>query len=94
MGNQGSTFGKRQREQNRKDKARAKQERLAARRAEVRVGKGPPIASFAEASAPITFGQAGPGVAMPPGATSSAPANREAPGDRPTNPPPGAPRRR
>jgi hypothetical protein len=33
MSNQRTTFLKRQREQNRKDKAKAKQERLAARRA-------------------------------------------------------------
>ena len=47
MGNQRGTFSKRQREQNLKDKARAKQERLAARRAaaEHRTKKGPPIAS-------------------------------------------------
>jgi hypothetical protein len=44
MGNQRGTFAKRQREQDRKDKARAKRERLAARRAEVRTTKGPPIA--------------------------------------------------
>jgi len=47
MGNQRGTFSKRQREQNLKDKARAKQERLAARRAaaEQRTERGPPIAS-------------------------------------------------
>jgi len=44
MANQRTTFGKRQREQNRKDKAKAKQERLAARRASPSGQKGPPIA--------------------------------------------------
>ena len=44
MANQRTTFGKRQREQNRKDKLRAKQERLAARRASPNQEKGPPIA--------------------------------------------------
>ena len=44
MANQRTTFGKRQREQNRKDNARAKQERLAARRAMPKEQKGPPIA--------------------------------------------------
>ena len=44
MANQRDTFAKRRREQERKDKARAKQERLAARRSEVRVTKGPQIA--------------------------------------------------
>lgn len=96
MGNQGSTFGKRQREQNRKDKARAKQERLAARRADVRVGKGPPIASFAEAYAPIMVGSTAPDDSMPPGSAISAPvrANREVPGERPATPPAGTPRPR
>ena len=44
MANQRMTFAKRQREQNRKDKAQAKQERLAARRAARGDQKGPPIA--------------------------------------------------
>jgi len=48
MANQRTTFLKRQREQNRLDKARAKQERLAARRASAPTTKGPPIA-WAEA---------------------------------------------
>ena len=100
MGNQGSTFGKRQREQNRKDKARAKQERLAARRSEVRVGKGPPIASFAEAYAPIALGSTVPESSMPSGpatlapAPAPAPVNGKVPGDRPAPPPPGMSRRR
>jgi hypothetical protein len=46
MANQRSTFAKRQREQNRNEKARAKQARLAARRAETPGTKGPPIAPF------------------------------------------------
>src|ERR1041384_3449378 len=101
MGNQGSTFGKRQREQNRKDKARAKQERLAERRGEVRVGKGPPIASCAEAHA-LAAGPSTPEASMPPGPPSSAPppapVNRDMAGDRPAPPALGrrraAPRRR
>jgi hypothetical protein len=44
MSNQRTTFAKRQREQNRKDKAQRKQERLAARRASSTGEKGPPIA--------------------------------------------------
>lgn len=44
MASQRTTFGKRQREQNKKDKARAKQERLAARRSSPNEQKGPPIA--------------------------------------------------
>ncbi len=44
MANQRGTFAKRQREQDRKDKARAKQERLAARRAQPTDKKGPQIA--------------------------------------------------
>jgi hypothetical protein len=44
MSNQRATFAKRQREADLRDKARAKQERRAAKRAEVRVTKGPQIA--------------------------------------------------
>lgn len=44
MANPRSTFEKRRREQDKKDKARAKQERLAARRSEPRGAKGPEIA--------------------------------------------------
>jgi hypothetical protein len=44
VANQRTTFGKRQREQNRNDKARAKQARLAARRGNSTGEKGPPIA--------------------------------------------------
>lgn len=43
MANQKATFAKRQREQSRNEKARAKQERLAARRAASTGEKGPPI---------------------------------------------------
>src|SRR5215510_11918785 len=95
MGNQRSTFGKRQREQDRKDKARVKQERFAARRAEIRTGKGPPIASFAEAHAAVAVGPTHPGASTTPGPAISAPApaNREVPSDRPATPPPGTPPR-
>ena len=44
MANQRTTFAKRQREQNRLDKAKAKQARLASRRASSPETKGPPIA--------------------------------------------------
>ena len=44
MSTQRSTFGKRQREQDKKDKAKAKEQRLAARRSENRIAKGPEIA--------------------------------------------------
>lgn len=44
MANQRGTFAKRQRETELKDKARAKEERRAAKRAEVRPSKGPEIA--------------------------------------------------
>lgn len=44
MSNQRTTFAKRQREQTRKDRLRAKQERLATRRANPNGEKGPPIA--------------------------------------------------
>jgi hypothetical protein len=44
MANQRGTFAKRQREQDRKDKARAKQERLAQRRENAPTTKGPQIA--------------------------------------------------
>jgi hypothetical protein len=44
MGNQRGTFAKRRREQNLKDKARDKAERLASRRAETGGTKGPAIA--------------------------------------------------
>lgn len=94
MGNQ-STFGKRQREQNRKDKARAKQERLAARRAEGRPGNGPPIASFAEAHALVTAGSTAPENSMPPDPAITAPSPvHEVHGDRPDTPPVPRPRGR
>lgn len=95
MGNQ-NTHGKRQREQNRKEKARVKQERLAARRAEVRVGNGPPIASFAEAYALLGAAPAAPEESIPPRPENSAPApaKREMPGDRPVTPLAGRPPRR
>lgn len=52
MSNQRATFAKRQREADLRDKARAKQERRAAKRAEVRVTKGPEIA-WDEAVRPV-----------------------------------------
>ena len=99
MGNQGSTFGKRQREQNRKDKARAKQERLAARRTEVRVGKGPPIASVAEAEDAIANGQSAPDAPVAPlpplpAISAAAPTNGQVPAERPARPPPPSASRR
>jgi hypothetical protein len=45
MSSQRPSFAKRDREMKLKDKARAKAERRAARRAEVRTGHGPPIAT-------------------------------------------------
>jgi hypothetical protein len=55
MSNQRTSFAKRQREQNRKDKARAKQERLASRRGATGTGeKGPPIAWDEPAGADAT----------------------------------------
>jgi len=45
MSNQRPSFAKRDREMKLKDKARAKAERRAARRAEPRTGHGPPIAT-------------------------------------------------
>jgi hypothetical protein len=45
MSNQRPSFAKREREMKLKDKARAKAERRAARRAEPRTGHGPPIAA-------------------------------------------------
>ncbi|HEU0032861.1 MAG TPA: hypothetical protein VFQ53_19650 [Kofleriaceae bacterium] len=44
MANPRATFQKRQREMGLKDKARAKQERRAAKRTEIRTTKGPEIA--------------------------------------------------
>ena len=44
MSNQRATFAKRQREADLKDKARAKAERRAAKKTEVRTTKGPEIA--------------------------------------------------
>jgi hypothetical protein len=44
LSNQRTTFAKRAREQKRNDKLKAKQERLAARRANPNGEKGPPIA--------------------------------------------------
>jgi hypothetical protein len=50
MANQRTTFMKRQREQNKKDKHRAKEQRLAARRAEARsLRESPPATDHAAA---------------------------------------------
>ena len=67
MANQRGTFAKRQREQDRKDKARAKQERLAARRAQPNEKKGPQIAwDEAVQVNPPTDDTPGPPVPPPP----------------------------
>ena len=52
MSNQRATFAKRQREMELKDKAKAKEERRAAKRNEVRATKGPEIA-WDEAVRPV-----------------------------------------
>ena len=52
MSNQRATFAKRQREMELKDKAKAKEERRAAKRTEVRATKGPQIA-WDEAVRPV-----------------------------------------
>lgn len=70
MSNQRTTFAKRQREQNRKDKARAKQERLAARRASGGAEKGPPIA-WGEAHQVDATDDGGDSSPTPPPTTSS-----------------------
>jgi hypothetical protein len=61
MSNQRGTFAKRQREGELKDRARAKQARRAAKRAEVRTTKGPQIA-WDEAVYPVTSDEASPGL--------------------------------
>jgi len=60
MSNQRGTFAKRQREGELKDRARAKQARRAAKRAEVRTTKGPQIA-WDEAVYPVTSDDQAPG---------------------------------
>ena len=52
MSSQRPSFAKREREMKLKDKARAKAERRAARKAEVRTTKGPPIATQDELGGP------------------------------------------
>jgi hypothetical protein len=54
MGNQRGTFAKRRREQNVKDKARDKRERLARRRAEALAAKHAPIALAKAAQGNVT----------------------------------------
>lgn len=73
MGNQRDTFAKRRREQERKDKARAKQSRLAARRAEVRVTKGPEIAWDEAARADLSADDVAAGAPPPPESPDTAP---------------------
>jgi hypothetical protein len=53
MSSQRPSFAKREREMKLKDKARAKAERRAARRAEPRSGYGPPIGTEDEAAAAV-----------------------------------------
>jgi hypothetical protein len=60
MSNQRPSFAKREREMKLKDKARAKAERRAARRAEVRTGHGPPIAAEEAPGATTSTDDAGP----------------------------------
>jgi hypothetical protein len=54
MTNPRGTFAKRKREMDLKDKARAKEERRAAKRGEVRTTKGPEIAWDQPGGVPIT----------------------------------------
>lgn len=68
MSNQRTTFAKRQREQTRKDRAKAKQERLAARRASSGDEKGPPIAWDEAVNTSVT----GPSDSAPAPATNGA----------------------
>jgi hypothetical protein len=77
MSNQRPSFAKREREMKLKDKARAKAERRAARRAEARTGQGPPIATEEEAN----LMNAAHGAA--PDTTSAAPATTESVPPRP-----------
>ena len=60
MSSQRPSFAKRDREMKLKDKARAKAERRAARKAEPRTGHGPPIAAENPAMVPSTPDNAGP----------------------------------
>jgi hypothetical protein len=62
MSNRKATFAKRQRETELKDRAKAKEARLAERRAQPRTTKGPEIA-WAPADAPMTEAY---NVVMPP----------------------------
>ena len=75
MSNQRDTFAKRRREQERKDKARAKQERLAARRSETRTTKGPEIA----------WDEAAPAVPVGDDVSAGAPLPPPPPGDVPSD---------
>jgi hypothetical protein len=66
MSNQRGTFAKRQREMELKDRARAKEERRAARRSEPRISKGPEIAWEEAVNPTATVDNAAPGVSVVP----------------------------
>jgi hypothetical protein len=78
MSNQRPSFAKREREMKLKDKARAKAERRAARKADPRSGSGPEIADTNEAFTSLS--------SDPPAPISSAPSN-----PAPSNPAPISP---
>lgn len=61
MSSQRPSFAKRDREMKLKDKARAKAERRAARKAEPRTGHGPPIATDEPGGEAAMAGDPGPG---------------------------------
>jgi hypothetical protein len=75
MSNQRDTFAKRRREQERKDKARAKQERLAARRSETRTTKGPEIAWDEQAPAVPAGDDVSAGAPLPPPSPGDGPSD-------------------
>src|SRR3989442_1314476 len=94
MSSQRPSFAKREREMKLKDKPRAKAERRAARRNEVRNGQGPPIAT--DDAAGVTSPTAGtrPAPNSPPARqspASSAPATPPSPAGGPPPPPAGPP---
>ena len=75
MGNQRGTFAKRRREQNLKDKARGKAERLATRRARTGPTKGPEI----DWPEPGSIGLNGLPIHLPPSTDASASTDATAP---------------
>jgi hypothetical protein len=79
MSNQRGKFAKRQREMDLKDKARAKQERRAAKRTEVRVTKGPQIA-WDEAVHAVVSDDEAPAEAKAPGLDGASEASEGAAG--------------